>query len=209
MARFTKNLPFILLILYAGIWLAWAIHPLDRADWWLENVLVFIAVPLLIFFYRRLPFSNLAYLCLFVFFSLHSIGSHYTYSKVPYDAFFDSLTGISIDDAFDFDRNHFDRLVHFLYGLLAMPAVVDLFKVKAPAKGVWRVLLPVFFVASHSVLYEVIEWLAAEVFGGDLGQAYVGTQGDEWDAQKDMALATLGAAIGMALLELRRVFRRR
>jgi putative membrane protein len=208
MSRFSKNLPQILLIAYAAIWLAFAIHPLDRADWWLENVLVLIAVPLLIFFYRRLPFSNLAYVCLFVFFSLHSIGSHYTYSKVPYDAFFEGLTGISIDDTFDFDRNHFDRLIHFFYGLLMMPAVVDLLEVKAPAKGIWRILLPVFFVTSHSVVYELIEWLAAEVFGGDLGQAYLGTQGDEWDAQKDMALATLGAAIGMASLEIRRRFRR-
>lgn len=208
MARFSPNLPLILLVAYTAIWLALAIHPLDRADWWLENVLVFVSLPLLIFHYRRLPFSNLAYGCLFLFFVLHSIGSHYTYSKVPYDAFFEGLTGISIDDTFDFDRNHFDRLVHFLYGLLVMPAVADLFQVKAPAKGVWRVMLPVFFVASHSVIYELIEWLAAVVFGGDLGQAYLGTQGDVWDAQKDMALATLGAVIGMTWLELRRRRRR-
>jgi putative membrane protein len=70
-------------------------------------------------------------------------------------------------------------------------------------RGVWRYLMPVFFVMSHSVLYEIVEWLAAEVFGGDLGAAYLGTQGDEWDAQKDMALATAGAVLGMLVMALR------
>ena len=64
-------------------------------------------------------------------------------------------------------------------------------------RGLWRYLMPVLFVMSHSVIYEMIEWLAAELFGGELGVAYLGTQGDVWDAQKDMALAAAGAVAGL------------
>jgi putative membrane protein len=85
--------------------------------------------------------------------------------------------------------------VHFLYGVLLMPAAVELLRAKAPPRGVWAILLPVLFIMSHSVVYEMVEWLAAEAFGGDLGVAYLGAQGDPWDAQKDMALATAGALL--------------
>jgi putative membrane protein len=67
----------------------------------------------------------------------------------------------------------------------------------------WRWLMPVFFIMSHSVIYEMIEWIAAVMFGGDLGVAYLGTQGDEWDAQKDMALASSGAVAGLLVVVLR------
>lgn len=198
--------PAVLLIVFGVIWAALAIHPLDRSDWWLENALVFLAVPLFVFYYRRLRFSNMAYTCLFVFFTLHLIGAHYTYSEVPYDKWFRSLAGFSLDESLGFERNQYDRLAHFLYGALLLPAVVELLEVKAPPRGVsWRIVLPVLFITSHSVIYETIEWLAAEVFGGDLGQAYLGTQGDVWDAQKDMALATLGACATMTILELARL----
>jgi putative membrane protein len=86
--------------------------------------------------------------------------------------------------------------VHFSYGLLVLPAVWELMQARMSPRGIWVWLMPVFFVMSHSVIYETIEWLAAEAFGGELGAAYLGTQGDEWDAQKDMALATAGAVLG-------------
>jgi len=93
--------------------------------------------------------------------------------------------------------------VHFSYGLLLMPAAAELLEARASPRGPWRYLLPVLFVMSHSVIYEMIEWVAALIFGGDLGAAYLGTQGDEWDAQKDMALATAGAALAMLLIVVR------
>ena len=92
--------------------------------------------------------------------------------------------------------------MHFAYGLLLMPAVRELVEARMSPRGLWRWLMPLFFVMSHSVIYEMIEWIAAVLFGGDLGVAYLGTQGDEWDAQKDMALATAGAATGLVLLEI-------
>jgi putative membrane protein len=92
--------------------------------------------------------------------------------------------------------------------LLVLPAAWELMDARMSPRGVWRYLMPVFFVMSHSVIYEVIEWAAAEVFGGDLGAAYLGTQGDEWDAQKDMALAAAGAVLGMVVMALRTARRR-
>jgi putative membrane protein len=85
-----------------------------------------------------------------------------------------------------------------------LPVAWDLFAARAAPRGLWRWLMPLLFVMSHSVIYELVEWLAAEVFGGDLGQAYLGTQGDVWDAQKDMALAALGALVATVLYALRR-----
>jgi putative membrane protein len=195
----------LLLAVFALFWLALAIEPRFRQDWALENALVAIAAPLLVWQYRRWwRFTVPAYVCLFIFFSLHIIGAHYTYSEVPYDEWARTLTGESLDKALGFTRNHYDRFVHFAYGLLLALPAVELLDRRAPPQGLWRWLLPVLFVSSHSVIYEMIEWAAAAVFGGDLGVAYLGTQGDAWDAQKDMFLASFGAAIGVTVARLAR-----
>jgi putative membrane protein len=201
--------PAALLGLYGVFWLALAIRPIYRQDWLLENVLVFAAVPVLVATFRRLRFSDLAYTALFAFFVLHAVGAHYTYSEVPYDRAFEALAGRSLHDLLGWQRNHYDRLVHFSYGLLVMPAAVELYAAVAPPRGAWKAVLPLLFVCSHSLLYELIEWAAAVAFGGDLGAAYLGTQGDPWDAQKDMALATLGAVVSLALLAAREAALRR
>ncbi len=201
--RLNSHLPAILLAVFAIIWGALAIAPKHRADWWLENVLVFVAIPLLVWSSSRLRLRNLSYVALFVFFVFHAIGSHYTYSEVPVDAWSQAWFGFSPDAAFGFERNHYDRLVHFLYGLLAIPAALDIVDARAPTTRLWRWLLAVGFVTSHSLLYELIEWGAAVVFGGDLRMAFLGTQGDVWDAQKDMALALLGSVIAATALSLR------
>jgi putative membrane protein len=189
--------PFALLVAFVAIFAALGMAPWYRQDWLLENVLVFIAVPTLVLTYRRLRFSNLAYTCLFVFFVLHEIGAHFTYSEVPWREWLAALTGTEAANA---GRNHYDRFVHFAYGLLLMPAAVELVEARMTPRGLWRWLTPLLIIMSHSVIYEMIEWAAATVFGGDLGAAYLGTQGDEWDAQKDMALATAGAVTGLLLL---------
>jgi putative membrane protein len=180
------------------IWLALAIKPTFRQDWLLENMLVLIAVPILVVTRNRLRFSHLAYTCLFAFFALHEIGAHYTYSLVPYDDWFRALTGTTLNSLLGWERNHFDRALHFLYGLLVTPAAVEIFAHYGRYARSWAFLLPFFFMAGHSTLYELIEWSAAIVFGGDLGVAYLGTQGDVWDAQRDMALAMAGCALTLA-----------
>jgi len=197
--------PLALLAGFLAIFVALGIAPWYRQDWLLENLLVVIAVPLLVLTHRRLRFSNFAYTCLFVFFVLHEIGAHYTYSEVPWREWLAALTGTEAAVA---GRNHYDRFVHFSYGLLLMPAVVELVEARMSPRGLWRWLMPLLFVMSHSVIYEMIEWIAAVLFGGELGVAYLGTQGDEWDAQKDMALATAGAITGLVLLWIRDRLRR-
>jgi putative membrane protein len=195
--------PLALLAIFCVIFALLAIAPSYRQDWLLENVLVLVAVPGLVLSYRRLRFSNFAYTCLFIFFVLHEIGAHYTYSEVPWREWLQAITGGPSGTSATAGRNHFDRLVHFSYGLLLMPAAAELLEARASPRGLWRYLLPVLFVMSHSVIYEMIEWVAARIFGGDLGAAYLGTQGDGWDAQKDMALATAGAVLGMLLIVAR------
>lgn len=133
---------------------------------------------------------------------MHEVGAHYAYSLVPYDAWFSALSGHSRDALLGFQRNQYDRLIHFLYGLLITPAAVELCAHYRRYPRTWAALFPGLFVASHSVIYELVEWGAAAVFGGDLGQAYLGRQGDIWGAQKDMALAMLGTALALAVLGL-------
>lgn len=198
-ATSSSTLPLILLALFALEWIALAISPLDRHDWLLENALPLFGVPLLIVAHRRRPLSNLTCATVFAFMLLHEIGAHYTYAKVPYDQWFEQLTGHSLDHLLGFERNSFDRLVHFLYGLLLFPLCWELLAPRIQP-GIWRPLLIGLFLASHAGIYEVIEWMAAALFGGDLGVAYLGTQGDEWDAQKDMLMAFLGTGLALLIL---------
>ncbi len=183
-----KNYLWMLAIVYAAWWVAMAFSPYDRSDWVLENVLVVLAVGLLVFTYKSFPLSRVSYTCIFVFLMFHTLGSHYTYAKVPYDEWLPVFAG---------GRNHFDRLVHFLYGLLLAYPIREMFLRIGNVRGFWGYFLPLDLTLSTSALYELIEWGAAEFFGGDLGAAYLGTQGDVWDAHKDMALAGLGALISM------------
>jgi putative membrane protein len=149
--------------------------------------------------FRRARLSNAAYGCIFVLLLLHTLGSHYTYSLVPYDAWVRRLTGHTLSAMLGFERNHYDRIVHFLYGvLMLLPSSEVLNRIGSPrAAGRW--LLPIVFLMSQSATYELIEWAAASIVAPDLGTAYLGTQGDEWDGQKDMALATSGAVLGVLL----------
>lgn len=187
-----------LLILYAAWWIAWAIQPWDMADWVLENILPVLFIPLLIYTRNKFRLSSISYTTIFIFLCLHAIGSHYTYAEVPYEVWTAKL-GFSINDTFGFERNHFDRLVHFSFGLLLGYPALELFARIADSRGVWSYYFPLEWVMSLSMIYELIEWSAAEIVGGELGMAYLGTQGDVWDAHKDMGLATLGACIAVSI----------
>jgi putative membrane protein len=189
-------------VLFAVLWIPLAFKPFDRADWLLENALLIGGLAVLAVSYRHLPLSKISYSAIFVFCCLHTIGAHYTYAQVPYDAALQSLTGHTLQETFGWQRNHFDRLVHFSYGLLLAYPIRELFLRVANVRGFWGYFLPLDLTMSTSMLYELIEWGAAVFFGGDLGTAYLGSQGDVWDAQKDMALASLGAVISMSITAL-------
>jgi putative membrane protein len=183
-----------LAILFALWWIGWAIAPHDRNAWLLENALTVIAVAVLGATARPFPLSRMSYTLIFLFLCLHTLGSHYTYSLVPYREWFPWLG--------EGERNHYDRFVHFAYGLLLAYPIRELFLRIAGVRGFWGYFLPLDLTMSTSMLYELIEWGSAVLFGGDLGVAYLGTQGDPWDAHKDMALASLGALLAMTLTAL-------
>lgn len=188
---------------YAVWWLICAREPWMPTDWWLENVLILFIIPFLLITGRWFVFSRTSYAITFVFLALHTLGAHYTYSEVPYDAWFRRLTGISIDETFGWERNHFDRSVHFLYGFLCTwPYREAFYYVATPRQTYWSYLLTLCFSAATSTLYELLEWLAAVLYGGELGMAFLGTQGDIWDAHWDMLLAAGGALLCFAVMLL-------
>lgn len=198
------QIPHRLLVIGLGVLLAiefvaLGIAPHDRKDWLLENVLVVVFVGAMFASYRKLTLSRTAYTLIFLFLALHLVGAHYTYSQVPYDRWFASLTGRSLNGLLNWERNNFDRVVHFAYGLLLAYPIREIFQRVIRLRGFWSYFFPLDIAMSTSMLYELIEWAAASFFGGELGQAYLGTQGDVWDAHKDMALASLGALIAMLI----------
>ena len=187
----------ILGVVFAAWWTFLAIAPWHRDVWLTENALVFLAVAFLAGFHRKLLFSRVSYSLIFIFMCLHQVGAHFSYAEVPYDAWFHNRTGETFSSYMGWERNHFDRVVHFSYGLLLAYPVREIFLRVADVRGFWGYFLPLDLTMSSSMLFELLEWLVAEIFGGDLGQAYLGTQGDVWDAHRDMALASLGALIAM------------
>lgn len=200
-AGFTRNrLLQALALWYVGLWIVTAIHPLDPKDWLLENVLAVSFVAILVLAYRFIPLSDLAYLLIVAFLSLHAIGAHYTYSEVP--------LGYWAMRWFGFERNHFDRLVHFSFGLLMAYPIREVFLRVASARGFWAYYLPLDVTLAFSAVYEIVEWLVAVVVAPEAGAAYLGTQGDVWDAQKDMLAAGIGALLCMLITATVRALRR-
>ncbi|HLG94554.1 MAG TPA: DUF2238 domain-containing protein [candidate division Zixibacteria bacterium] len=189
-ADFRQNrLLQILLGWYLLFWMIMAISPLDRLDWFIENLLVFAAASLLVGTYRIFPLSDMSYILITLFMSLHTLGSHWTYSEVP--------LGFWIKDAFGFSRNHFDRIVHFSFGLLMAYPIREVFLRVASVRGFWAYYLPFDVTLAFSGAYEIMEWLIASLVSPEAADAWLGTQGDIWDAQKDMGLAATGALISM------------
>ena len=187
----------ILSLVFAVWWALLAIRPWNRQDWLAENALAIVAAALILGYHRKLLLSRVSYTFIFIFMCLHEVGAHYSYAEVPYDAWFKALTGTGFNELVGWERNNFDRVVHFLYGLLLAYPIREVFLRVADVRGFWGYFLPLDLTMSTSMLFELIEWGAAATLGGDLGQAYLGTQGDVWDAHKDMALASLGALISM------------
>jgi putative membrane protein len=188
-----------LFVIFILLWGALAVEPYDREDWALENALLLVFAGVLAASTNRLSLSRISYSLIFLFLCLHSLGAHYTYMQVPYDAWTRALAGTSLNEAMGWERNHFDRLVHFSYGLLLAYPVRELFLRVANVRGFWGYFLPLDVTMSTSMLFELLEWAVAVVIGGDLGITYLGQQGDIWDAHKDMALATMGAVVAMAV----------
>ncbi len=190
----------LLLAIFVIVWVLLGIQPIYRSGWLLENTLVFVAIPLLVAMHPNLPLSKISYSLIFVFLCLHEVGAHYTYAEVPYDQWFESVFGTGLNQIVGWERNHYDRVLHFLYGLLITYPIREIVLRVSRARGFWSYLLPLLMLISTSTVFELLEWLAALVFGSDLGIAFMATQGDVWDTQKDMALAAAGSIVATVLI---------
>lgn len=178
----------IVYAVYGIVWIIMAIDPKYPDDWLLENVLVFLIFPFIVWMDKKHHYSLTAIFLLLVFASLHSLGSHYTYAEMEH---FDVISQF-----FGFERNHFDRLVHFLFGLLLFKILFEMSTTHI--KDIKTALFFTFtLVVSIATVYEIVEWLAAAILYPELGHAFLGTQGDIWDAQKDTLMAIVGALINI------------
>lgn len=175
------------LLFVAVWWIAWGIAPNYRTVWLMESLLVIAAVPVIAFVERRVGLSRPAHAMLAGFLALHIVGSHYSYQEAP--------PGDWAREWFGYSRNHYDRLVHFLFGLLvALPVAELLARGVRTARGhaCW---LSLSVIMAASLFYELLEWWFMLGMDPDAGMAFLGAQGDFWDAQKDSALASLGAVL--------------
>jgi putative membrane protein len=184
-----------LILAFAGIfvsfWIVSFMGTTDLANWWIENLLVFIFTGTLVATYRRFAFSDLSYAFILVFLILHVYGAKYAYA--------DNLFGFWIQRHFHTLRNPYDRIVHTSFGLLMSYPIRELLKRRMKVSERWSWILPAELVLSLSALFELIEWSIADVFFPAHGQNYVGTQGDIWDAQKDIFVATCGSIVAMSI----------
>ncbi len=182
-----------LAMLYALVWLWSAIAPAYRFDWFLENMLPTAIVFVLIASFRRLPLSDVSYAMLFLFLCLHQMGAHYQYSDVP--------LGWWLKDLFGFERNHFDRIVHFSFGFLLFYPMREIFIRFVTPNSFYAGLCALALNTAGSAIFEIIEMAVALIVSPEAGDAYLGTQGDIWDAQKDMLQALIGSVIAFAITE--------
>ncbi len=195
----SPRVPLACLIGFGLCWTALAIAPAARGIWLLENVPTLVVVPVLVATYRRFRFSDRAYVMLALFLLLHTIGSHYTYPEVPVGEWARGMFGGT--------RNQYDRYVHFAYGLLLFVPARELIFRKSQRLRLWPELSLTFAaLACGSLLYELSEWLSVTVVAPHADESFLGTQGDAWDAQKDMGVAALGSLLA-ALYEWARARR--
>jgi putative membrane protein len=188
----TGREPLLLLIVGAVLLALSGIGPHDRATWWLEVAPVLIAVPILVATARRFPLTPLAYRLIFVHALILMVGGHYTYAEVPAGFWMQRMLGLS--------RNPYDRLGHFAQGFVPAVVVREVLIRRSPLEpGKWLTFLVGSVCLAISALYELVEWWAA-LIGGEGADAFLGTQGDQWDTQWDMFVALLGAATALLVL---------
>ncbi|MRJ42312.1 MULTISPECIES: DUF2238 domain-containing protein [Idiomarina] len=183
------RVPLFLASLFVVVVCWSAIAPADNRVWWAEMVPIFAIFIGLAVTYKHFQFSNTSYLLMSVLLIMHTIGAHYTFAKVPFDW---------VTETFAFERNHYDRVAHFSVGFYAY-AAAELLLRKQWARPVTAMLFGLFLIMAVAAAYEIIEWQFAVIEGGNAGIEFLGSQGDPWDAQKDMLADTLGAIAALVL----------
>ncbi len=183
-----KKYPLVLLIIYLILFIILAINPYDRAVWWAENLPIMLIVAAIVLISRNYIFSSLSYSFMFVLIIMHTIGGHFTFERVPFEV---------VNNLFGFERNNYDRFAHFSVGFYAYPIGEYLLVKKLVRSKAVLILFPIFTIFSVAAGYEIIEWLYAVSADPQAGIAVLGSQGDVWDAQKDMLLDSLGSVLAM------------
>jgi putative membrane protein len=196
-----NRLLHVLCLAMAVVIVATGYRPERVFDWWLENAAALTFLAVLGTTYRRLPLSDLSYLLIFVYLSMHEWGAEYKYSDVP--------LGEWMKPWLHTTRNHYDRVMHFSYGLLLAYPMQEWFMRVVGVTSRWRYLLPVESTLAFSACYEMLEAFAASVLTPERGEEFVGMQGDMWDSQKDMLMAGLGAVTAMLVIAIVRTVRSR
>ena len=180
----TPKTPHFLFLGYVVLFLVAAIKPYDRATWWAENIpIVILVASLLTAYVRGVRLSNLAWILMAVLPYWHTIGGHYTFERVPFDWF---------NNMFGFKRNMFDRIGHYSVGFYAF-GLIEYLESRNKMSRTLACMFAIFTIAFVAMSYELIEWGYAATAGGESGANFLGSQGDIWDAQKDMLMDTLGA----------------
>lgn len=169
-----------------------AYHPDTVFDWALENVAISVGIAMGVISYRRLPLSDLSYLLLFLFLCLHEWGAHYKYSDVP--------LGEWMKPWLHTQRNDFDKVAHFSFGLLFSYPMQEICIRTLRVTGPWRYYLPVECTLALSAVYEMMEAGMAQILSPQRGEEFVGMQGDIWDSQEDMLAACIGSIVAMVVL---------
>lgn len=185
-----ERTPHILLGIYILVFIICGISPYDRGVWWAENIPILAIVISAVIISKYFRFSPLSYIMMSVLVILHTIGGHYTFERVPFGF---------ITDMFSFERNHFDRVAHFSVGFYAYPIAEALLKRKLVNTKWILYLFPVFAILSTAAVYELFEWIFAISADPLAGMTVLGSQGDIWDAQKDMLADGLGAVFAAFL----------
>jgi putative membrane protein len=187
-----RRFPHILAALYVAWFAVLAEHPVSRQVWLAEALPAGLLFLFLVLTFPRFRFSNLAYGLMSFWLFWHTLGAHYTFALVPFGW---------ITDLFGFTRNNFDRVAHFGVGLFAYP-VLEYVTRRRQARTRAAYVLALACVMAVAAGYEIVEWAFAALAGGDAGPAFLGTQGDPWDPQKDMLADTLGALCALLLFRL-------
>lgn len=177
------------------------IRPASWLDMLFEHLPTAVTLAVLICYGIRRPLSDFSYVCLFVFMLLHILGAHYLYSNVPYDDWARTVFGRDITGTFNLGRNHYDRFVHLMWGVLLMPPVADMaVRFGATKRGFWAALFALGFTALGGTIYEILEWLLTLVASPEAAENYNGQQGDMFDAQKDLTLNLAGAVFSAVVM---------
>ncbi|MBQ9788109.1 MAG: DUF2238 domain-containing protein [Lentisphaeria bacterium] len=194
MKNIKNQFPLILLIIYLLEFIVLAVKPYNRLIWCTENFFSLTIVTVLVIFYlKNIKFSNVAYSLIAIYLFCHTIGGHYSFARVPFEF---------VTELFNFERNNFDRMCHFMVGFFAYPAIEYYEKnqlIRGRGLAIFLVIAAIFGVAG---VFEIVEWLYAEVAAPEAGNDFLGSQGDQWDAQKDILCDGMGAVFSCLLYSL-------